>query len=265
MRFFDAAKIKVAIVAVGLLASIGAVVAPTSASAVGVGVVLCTNSSTVTVSQPQTDTVVTDSQLVVKGGVTQSSQIEVTLNDVFDSVVPLNLGQTSFETSVHLTPGTHTIKLTAINSCSPGQNGTATLVVTYTPPPERNADGEVVETSGNNVGVLEADTTALGAPRSGLLPEPIQKAIDETLKFLDIGSLHERGRYSELSIVRAGILTLALYFAIFAPLSLLIRKRVVEHFPYIQHRSRTEEGRLRLAGWVIRMAGVALFIACLFL
>lgn len=226
------------------------------AHSVGVGVILCNGQSTITVSQPESDSIVNDSSVTIKGGVSQSTQIEVALDDVFDSVVPLNLGQTTYEAAVNVTPGTHTIKLTAINACESGQDASTTLILTYTPPPVRNANGEVK--IGDSNGQVES-------PQAGLsLPEPFQRGIESTLRFLDIGSTHDSDKYSRLSVVRAIFLTLGLYLATFGAVTWAILRHVIV-FPILRRFGSDVPSRTIIAKWFVRIVGMLIFLASLFL
>ena len=259
MHFFvDARSNILAIVALlGMtLATFLAFMNPASVGAVGVGVVLCSGNSTITVSQPESDTIVTESNVSIKGTVSQATQIEIVLDDVFDSAVPLSLGQTTYDTSVHLTPGTHTIKLTAIDACDSGQDTSTTLVITYTPPPVRNADGEVINPTGSG---------QIIAPHSGfVLPEPFKTGVDTLLRILDIKSPQDSGGYSHLSLTRALLLTFGLYLATFGATTWAILKIVITA-PIIRKIGSDVPTRTRIAKWLLRVIGILLFLGSLLL
>lgn len=268
MRLFVDAKNNLLVLVAALsiaLAMTFVSVYPTSVGAVGVGVVLCNGNSTITVSQPESDTIVTESDLTIKGTVSQATQIEIMLDDVFDSVVPLNLGQTTYDTSVHLTPGTHTIKLTAIDACESGQDTSTTLIITYTPPPVRNADGEIINPAGGNNGGINNSDEQITAPNSGFtLPEPFRSGVDTLLRVLDIKSPQDSGGYSHLSLTRALLLTFGLYLATFGAVTWAILKIVITA-PIIRKLGRDVPTRTRIAKWFLRIVGVLLFLGSLFL
>ncbi len=236
--------------------------AASRAGAVGVGIILCGSQSNITVMQPESDNVVTSPDLVIKGLVNQAAQIEVMLDDAFDGVVPLNLGQTTFETTVRLRPGTHTIKLKAINACDTGEDDTVSLVVTYSPPPERNADGEVAI---NPVG----EDGAGGAPVDGMqaggiagLLEPLRAGTDGVLRIFDIRPLDGQYEGSRLSIGRAVMLAASLFLVVFGPFFARF-VTFVSRLPVVRSLGKTSVKRARVAKWTIRLLGVLLFVATL--
>lgn len=263
MRIFAAAKNRTTPLLLSFAAALmlSVMFAPRT-EAVGVGVILCGSQSNITVTEPASDNVVTEPELTIKGLVNQAAQIEVLLDDEFNNVVPLNLGQTTFETIVHLTPGTHTIKLTAINACDTGDDDATTLVVTYTAPPDRNADGEVVinpvsdgdSEAGNQLGSQEG----LG----GLL-DPLRKTADTALKFFDIRSFDAEQNYSQLTVARALFLVVGMYIAVFGP-SHRSLVRYVARLPIVRGFG-SDTKRIIAAKWVIRVVGLLLFVAALLL
>ena len=265
MRFFAAAKNSILfIVAVVMMGVSSLAFMVTPVHGVGVGVILCSGQSSITVLQPESDSIVTEPDVTINGGVGQATQIEVTVDDVFDSVVPLNLGQTTYEAIVHLTPGTHTIKLTAIDACDSGQDTSTTLILTYTPPPVRNADGEVI-----NPAPTDTNSGSTGAnienPQSDIaLPEPFRSGFEAMLRLLDIRSTHEDEGYSRLSILRAIFLTLGLYLAIFGAVTWAILRHVIA-FPVIRKLGSDTPSRTRIAKWFVRIVGVIIFLASLLL
>jgi len=265
MRFFVDAKNKLWLSAtlLGVVVSLMVNLAYShGAGAVGVGVVLCNGNSTITISQPESDTIVTESDLAIKGAVTQATQIEVMLDNVFDSVVPLNLGQTTYETNVHLTHGTHTIKLTAIDACESGQDTSTTLIITYTPPPVRNVDGEIIDSTGSGINT-RGEQVAL--PQSGfVLPEPLKSGIDTILRVLDIKSPQDSQGYSYLSLTRALLLTFGLYLATFGATTWAIL-RIVIAAPIIRRLGSDISTRTRIAKWTLRIVGILLFLGSLLL
>lgn len=109
-----------------------------SASQIGaeslVQAIICREGATLLIAQPASDSVVVDTLLPLSGTVTQATQIEITIDGQFNGVVPLNAAATSFATTVQLSPGTHTIGLTAVDACQIA-NATDQVVVTYQMPP----------------------------------------------------------------------------------------------------------------------------------
>jgi hypothetical protein len=117
---------------------------------------VCSQSASLTITQPASDSVVALSPLGIKGTVSQANQIEVYVDSVFSSVVPLSASTTSYETNVALTTGTHTVKLIAVDACQI-ENGEATIVVTYQPAVTQSAGSDTAtRISGGGVVVGQA-------------------------------------------------------------------------------------------------------------
>lgn len=167
--------------------------APVARAQTTVGVTVCSgNLPTITINQPVGDSVVTAPMVALQGNVSQASQIEVQVDDVFDSVIQLSVGQTSYNSTVQLPIGTHTIKLTAINVC-PGGNGNASVVVTYEQPPGTPSTGGTTDTevgSGEANGVQSvssADGTVADDSVTGIgLPERILMPLRDVAEWLNI-------------------------------------------------------------------------------
>lgn len=263
MRIFAAAKNSSRLLFLSLAASLMlSVVFAVRTEAVGVGIILCGSQSNITVTEPASDNIVMESELTVKGLVNQAAQIEVLLDDEFNSVVPLNLGQTTFETIVHLTPGTHTIKLTAINACDTGDDDATTIVVTYTAPPERNADGEAEINPVGDDGTGTGDQIESPQGLDGLLA-PLRGTADTVLKIFDIRSFDAEQNYSQLTVARALILAVGMYIAVFGPSHRSLVKYIAK-LPIVRGLG-SDRKRTIAAKWVIRVAGLLLFIAALLL
>jgi|GEM_PF-4657154 len=132
-----------------------------------VGATICTEASSVTLDAPVSDSVVTAPTVPLQGTVSQASQIEVRIDGSFDSSIPLNIGQMSYNGSVQLTPGTHTIEVSAVNIC-PGPNDTASAVVTYSQPPQQSSQGSQTQTVvGNGQGATVNTATSSPLPQPG--------------------------------------------------------------------------------------------------
>lgn len=127
MRLLVAAKI-------GLILAVASISSSVHASGTTIGAIVCNSSggSTVTVASPASDSTVNQPTFLVSGSVTSTTQIEVRIDDVYNSTISIGLSQTQFLFSVTLTQGTHTISLLANDVCAV-HDGTANLVVTYDP------------------------------------------------------------------------------------------------------------------------------------
>ncbi len=140
-------------------------VAPAAASAqsTNVWVQLCQDSgSYISVTAPPSDSTVTVGDVRIEGQVGQSSQIDVSVDGAYDHSLALAPGSQTFLTEVRLAQGTHTVRLTALDSCQK-KNNWAELVLTYQP-----AAGQPVS---------PGQTTPTSLP--GLLVNPGQPIINQ--------------------------------------------------------------------------------------
>ena len=179
-----------------------------------VGATVCTNASTITLDAPVSDSVVTTPAVALSGSVTQSSQVEVRIDGAFDSSIQLSVGQTTYSGSVQLTPGTHTIEVTAISVC-PGTNGTASSVVTYEAPPQTPSTGGSTPTnvggSGSGGGVTVDSTANAGKsevgdqPGGGLLQQIVITPLNLVGRWLNINQndYADAGTAASMGVVRA--------------------------------------------------------------
>lgn len=127
--------------------------APVFAASTSVNAAICGAGAgaTLTITSPPSDSVVSGPIVQVSGDVSNATQIDVSIDQQYNSTLPLSAGQTSYHTSVQLSPGTHTISLVANDVCQM-QDGTASVVVTYqaqtTPSTGQGTPTQVGENSG---------------------------------------------------------------------------------------------------------------------
>lgn len=148
-RFVNALAAGVYSIILGLLMA-GQVAAYTNGAGSVIGATICANSSTIVLMQPVSDSIVTSPSVTLQGTVQQASQIEIRVDGVFDSTLPISIGQTAFSGTVALAQGTHTISLTAVNMCS-GTNVATSAVVTYAPASQVPSNGSEVSTDAGGV------------------------------------------------------------------------------------------------------------------
>lgn len=116
-----------------LLLPIGSVAAQSSGgSQITVMVCPTTTESAFTVTTPQSDSVVGRADVAVSGGVKNISQIDFFVDDIYNNTVAIGYTDTAFATVISLAPGTHTLKMTAYDSCHQTSH-TNSLVLTYEP------------------------------------------------------------------------------------------------------------------------------------
>lgn len=188
-----------------------------------VGATVCTNTSTITLDTPASDSVVTVPTVPISGSVTQASQVEIRVDNAFDSAIQLNMGQTTYSGSVQLSPGTHTIEVTAINICA-GSNGTASSVVTFEVPPQTPSTGGSTPTNvgGSSGGVTVGSAANTGKEgvdsqqSGGLLQQIVVKPLDMVGQWLNINQndYAQADTAASMGIVRAVTFGVGIYLLI---------------------------------------------------
>lgn len=118
-----------------------------------------TMGSTITIQTPLSGDTITQLPVTVFGLVANASQIEVTVDGVYDSTIPVGGSQTDYSFDLRLSDGTHTIKLTANDRCH-YQNGTADLVLTYRSNTPSN--GSITDTNTTQGGQTTSGTNTSG-------------------------------------------------------------------------------------------------------
>lgn len=183
-----------------------------------VGATVCTGASTIMVTAPVSDSVVTNAVVPIAGTITQSSQIEIQIDGTFDSILPLTIGQTSFSGTVQLTKGTHTITMAAVSIC-PGANGSASVVVTYEPTVQTPSTGEQTGTNTDTDktagGVTINNTTdggSLSSPQSDFgWFAPVLRPLQGVAGWLNVNVGDTSSDISSMPVTRALIFTGGIY------------------------------------------------------
>lgn len=246
--------------------------AQTSASTT-IGATICAATSTITLSAPVSDSVVTSPTVPLSGAVTQASQIEVYVDDIYDSVIPLSIGQTSFNGSVQLTAGTHTIKVVAINTC-PGSNGFDSAVVTYQPPSSgggssSGSSGSTSSSGGSTptqVGGVQIGGEPLSegtAPSQAESPAPL-KALEPILEWLNIKTSDSIGTH-QMSLWQAAVIAVGLYLLVVGMAGAAVK--AIAAVPLVKAMLPTQDVKVRIRwlSWGFRLLGVLLLLAVLFM
>lgn len=132
------------VIACAVLLSFG--ISTTNVAHALVEVMICPDSSQskITITSPQSDSIINEPKVSISGDVTYISQIDFFIDDVYSNTVALGYSATEFLSPVSLEPGTHTIKVTATDSCSQATY-TDSVVITYEPTTQPSL-GENVET-----------------------------------------------------------------------------------------------------------------------
>lgn len=239
--------------------------APTAAAqGTMVGATVCGPESTITLDSPVSDSVVTSGTIALNGTVGQASQIEIRIDDAFDSIIPLAIGQTDFSGAVQVTAGTHTIRVTALNMCA-GPNGTASAVVTYTPPPQAPSTGTGTPTTVEGVMPAVEDGDKHETINDlGPLDQVLQP-LEGFAAWLNIDTGSQTDRVGSLSVGRALTITVGMYLLVLglAPPVLMWASTlpvVAQALPALP-----AAGRIRLLGRVGRVIGLLLILGAFFL
>lgn len=236
-----------------------------------IGATVCTNSSTITLTAPVSDSVVTTAAVPITGTVTQTSQIEIQIDGTFDSILPLTIGQTTFSGTVQLTKGTHTITATAVSIC-PGTNGSASVVVTYEPAVETPSTGGQTGTStegdksSGGVTINSEGSTVTIPPQSGFgFFNPVLQPLKDIATWLNVNVGDSTGDMTSMPVTRALVFTGGIYLFIvgIAPSFL----QVVASLPIIVSTvpAMTLTHRMRLLSRGGRVVGLLLMIGALFI
>lgn len=106
-----------------------------------VDVFICNPNTTaqLTLDTPPSDSVTSHPTVAITGHASYASQIEVYVNDGYSKTIALANGITAFSTDLRLSPGTHTVTLTAIDICH-SVHDTKHVVITYQPPTKPQPD-----------------------------------------------------------------------------------------------------------------------------
>ncbi len=201
-----------------------------------INAMLCEPGSQVSLANPPSDSVVATGAVSLSGTVKQASQIEVKIDDMFDSVIAVAVGQETFEGVIQLSAGTHTITLTAIDMCG-GVNATASSVVTYTPPPSVPSAGADAETDVNkdtskpgsgatitSPGDRSADPDPVTAP---FLPQVLLDPLNAIFRWLNLSTGDgQELQSSRMSLLRAATLTVGVYMTAFGAAAGVVRSAV---------------------------------------
>ena len=271
MPGYIASVAKSFIVVAALLLGFGSVsvYALTNDGSTTIDAILCTPASTIAITSPASDSIVTNPSVPLEGTVTQSNQIEVYIDAVFDHIIPTTPGQTSFSDSVQLTEGTHTVKVVAINACA-GANGESQAVVTYQKPETGGGTGDG-DSSGTDTpteaGVyigerIPSPESAGGGDKSDLLPPLAVMA--PLLEWLNIKTA-DIGETQGLSVWRAVMMTAGMYLVTVGMATVVVQS--VASLPALQavlpSAPATARGRWVSRGF--RVGGLLLVLAALFL
>lgn len=220
---------------------------------------ICAAGSTITIDSPTSDSVTSVTDVPVSGTVSQSSQVQIEIDGQFDSIVPLAAAQTTYQTTLQLSSGTHTIKLTAIDTCG-ASNGSAQSVVTVSLPPSVPSNGSSVDTS---IGTAWPTASGQVIPESThpTALQPLIDTFDIALGWLNISPLDTADQHNSApSLFRVFVITIGLYLLVIglahACLQVLMRWGI---FTWVGVHD------IRVARLLLRVFGLILILLALFL
>lgn len=227
-----------------------------------VNAVICGLGAYINITSPPSDTIVTESTTVLKGAVQQATQIEVRIDGVYDSVVPIDVEQQVYEAPVHLTAGTHTITMKAIDSCGTNDS-VASVVITYAPAPSTTSDGMTTPTTAGGVVIGGSDGEVVPSSGQGLLPLPVLEAWESLMKWLNIKTLDTaENNAQQLTLLRALTIATGMYLAAIGLATSLVNI-LASRVPFKGAVTMTE--RRRIVGRFWRIFGVVLLLLGFFL
>lgn len=148
------------------------------------------NTSSFTVSEPQSDSVVKSASVAIKGTASSIERIDVFVDDEYKKSVTVSESSVSYHIDVVITPGTHTIKLIAIEKCQQAQHNKS-LVLTYEPqaaPGAPQAPDDVPRAGGGPIFAdddLPTESPA-PAPSEGLAKLPVIRPVEDVARGLDV-------------------------------------------------------------------------------
>lgn len=236
-------------------------VAVTNAVNSEVGVTVCSGSSPpaeVQITEPNDDSVVSQSTIDLRGSVANASQIEIQVDGQYSSTLAVGAAQTTFETQVSLAVGTHTILVIANPICQ-GPNAQDSIVITYEPETQPSDGGSTPTDVGGGVVVGDGSEDDQNIETAGVRQIPIIGAA--------VGLVTDFSAFSGLDATIPANNTVVGVFRValtIAALTLIVAASTVaplflQAFPGISELFNTNSSRRRAyVGWILRVGGVLL-------
>jgi hypothetical protein len=152
-----------------------------------------TQAATITITSPASDSLVDRSTITLRGAVSQSNQLEVFVDDAFNSVVPLASGATTYSADVQLSPGTHKVTIAAIDACQV-ENNSRSIVVSYQPAQMASTGSEVPTGVNEDIGAIGAQESIGDSMHDQVSPSVVERLIrpvyNSVVDSLDLQSPH---------------------------------------------------------------------------
>lgn len=233
-------------------------------------VVCGSQGSDVAISTPKTDSTITQPTVAIDGTVTHATQIDISVDGQYSQTLPIASGQSTFQASVDITTGTHTIELVANDVCHV-RNGSASLVITFDPngsagngeDTATTVDGGGVTVGPNDGPIPEDHTSTYEKLRKAVVIGPILQQLENAFRVTGLDSTIAQGGVAT-SVIRVGLFTSGLTTMTFT--TLVLRKYAmgaivhIDKFlpvqPALQHSYRL---------WILRSMGFVMVFASLFI
>ena len=227
-----------------------------------VAATVCEASSSITLIQPVSDSTVADPSISIAGTVKQANQIEIYVDDVFDSVMPLTVGQTTFNGSVQISQGTHTIKVVAINIC-PGPNGSDSGVITFEPPPNTGGgSGTGTDTTTGKKPQIPVSSEEDVLPVLPFVPREAIQVFEGVGQWLNIAATYEAPAAPRLTLIRATTIAVGSWLLAFG-IATTVVQWLGSAIPLFANMPSTK--RSRIISWMIRGIGLLMVLGGIFL
>lgn len=202
--------------------------------------------SSLTITAPKSDSVISQLPLELTGETTNVSQFDVSVDGSYMTTQAIASGQNDFTTSVQLASGTHTLQFVGNSICGSSQPSDS-IVVTYQPESTPGNGDQTPTTVGPTPTTVNRQSSGVAAINSNSPPfvQSVRRAAHALAYQLDFDDSSTTGTSADM--FRAVILLLGIIVAIFcAPLSRRLNRR--------------------FAGWpVLLIAGIlAIAVAILF-
>lgn len=182
--------------------------------------------SSIAVAQPASDSIVSEPKVMVSGSVVYISQIDFFIDNVYNNTLALGSADKSFTSQVTLSPGTHTLRIVATDSCSQTTH-TENIVVTYEPTILPSAGRDVETTVGGQLTTpIDNADNAIPSPgpieeffNSTIMPPvaAIGRALD-IIPFNNEASLGGNAARSSVFVLGSALVLSALYISMLGAL-----------------------------------------------
>lgn len=217
-----------------------------------------------TIDKPVSDSVVDSVPVVVTGTVSNISQIDFLIDGVYGSSIQVSGSDSRYSHILTLTPGTHTIKLIALDSCQKYTHSRSVIITVAfaTSPSKGPTTPTIVPGTGNPSTSMTPFEQKEVVQLPGQAVVPVPRSADDIAQGLDLDtSLDTVG-----DILRAMIVLLGLILVAAAPAALgrtlfpSIANRIQVLDQDEQRATRTESDHKHHHHMVVRLFGLILII-----